>query len=52
MHDGESLYCGYHESDDFYYNIGIWWNCDDDGINEISDWKESVYTRESHQKKE
>ena len=47
MHDGESLECGNYVSDVFDVNVGIWWKCNDDEINEISDLPLFLFTRES-----
>ena len=48
MNDGTSLDCGHCISDIFDVWTGIWWQCDDYQITEISDFREGVYTRESH----
>ena len=32
----------------FDSNTGTWWNCDDDDVNEVSDFPEGLYTRDIH----
>ena len=51
IHYGNSLDSGHYFSDIFDVNTGIWWHCDDDEINKISDFPEGVYNRESHKQK-
>ena len=41
-HDGNSLDFGHYVSDVFDSSTGIWWHCDDDNINEISDLPKGV----------
>ena len=40
---GDSLDCGHYVSAIFYGSTGIWWHCDDDNINQISDLQKGVY---------
>ena len=46
-HDGKLVY-GHAVSDVFNVNIGIWWHCEDDNINQISDTPKKGYIRERH----
>ena len=50
-HDGDSLYCGNYESDVFNTNTGIWWQCADNNITQMSDIRKGRYIREIHKKK-
>ena len=52
IHYVESLDCGNYVSDVFDANTGIWWHCDDEYINQISDLLEGVSFRESHKKQQ
>ena len=47
-HDGDSLDCGYYVSDVFDSSTGIWWQCGDDNITQISDEQKGVYYRKTH----
>ena len=47
-HDGDSLDWGHYFSDFFNSSTGVWWHCDDDNINQISDLPNGVYYRETH----
>ena len=52
MHEGTLLYSVHYYSDVFYVITGIWWDCDDDEITQISNFLEGIYTIESHKKKD
>ena len=47
MHDGDSLDCVHYFRDVFDAKTGIWWNCDDANITEISNFLEGFYARDS-----
>ena len=48
MNVSDSLVCGNYVSKVFDSNTGTWWNCDDDDVNEVSDFPEGLYTRDIH----
>ena len=45
MNNGNYLDCGNYVSDVFENSTEIWWHCDDDNINQISDLSEGVHIR-------
>ena len=51
MNDDNPLYCGHYVSYAFDTNTGIWWQCDDENITQVSDLPEGGYIGESHKKK-